>query len=129
MTIIPPRFNLARACLQRQTRETPDKLGLMVIGDASDVAGAERWTYAELDRAVRSIASGLLAQGLKRGDRVLLQLPNNSDYALLFFGAMAAGLVPVPISAQLRTTTPRVFISPSISRHPAVVACWPVPNA
>jgi acyl-CoA synthetase (AMP-forming)/AMP-acid ligase II len=96
MPAIPPRFNLARACLERQARDSSDKVALIVVTEASDIAGAERWTYAQLDYAVRSVAAGLLARGLKLGDRLVLQLPNNSDYALLFFGAIAAGLVPVP---------------------------------
>ncbi len=101
MPAIPPRFNLARACLERQARDSSDKVALIVVTDSADIAGAERWTYTQLDHAVRSVAAGLLARGLKPGDRIVLQLPNNSDYALLFFGAIAAGLVPVPISAQL----------------------------
>ena len=101
MSNIPPRFNLARACLQRQAREMPDKIALVVVSDIDDVVGAERWSYQALDRAVRSVAAGLLERGLKRGDRLVLQLPNTSDYALLFFGAIAAGLVPVPVSAEL----------------------------
>jgi acetyl-CoA synthetase len=32
---------------------------------------------------------------------VLIRLDNTSDYALLFFGAIAAGLVPIPASTQL----------------------------
>ena len=58
----------------------------------------------DLDRAVRSVAAGLLAEGLVAGDRIVLRLPNTSDYALLFLGAISAGLVPVPISSQLTET-------------------------
>jgi acyl-coenzyme A synthetase/AMP-(fatty) acid ligase len=96
---IPRRFNLARYCLERGARAAPDKTALIVV---RDVAGEpERWSYAELDRTVRAVAGGLLKSGLRQGDRILLRLPNNSDYALMFFGAIAAGLVPVPLSSQL----------------------------
>lgn len=96
---IPARVNLARHCLERGARVTPDKTALLVVGDVD--GEAERWTYAALDQTVRAIAGGLAERGLKRGDRLLLRLPNNSDYALMFFGAVAAGLVPIPLSAQL----------------------------
>ena len=43
--------------------------------------------------------------------------------------AKASNPVPVPTSAQFFTTTPRAFMADSIVRHPAVVACWPVPKA
>jgi acyl-coenzyme A synthetase/AMP-(fatty) acid ligase len=100
--MIPERFNLARHCLARPAEITPDKVALIVVGEvAAGMARAERWTYADLDLAVRRVAAGLLAEGLAPGERLLLRLPNNSDYALFFLGAISAGLVPIPISAQL----------------------------
>jgi acyl-coenzyme A synthetase/AMP-(fatty) acid ligase len=99
---IPPRFNMARYCIGRRAVERPDKLALIVVNDAAaPIETAERWTYGALDDAVRRIGAGLLARGLKRGDRVLVRLPNGSDYALAFFGCIAAGLVPIPASPQL----------------------------
>ncbi len=99
---IPEQFNLARHCLEQAARDEPDKIALTVVGDVDAGADqAERWTYGGLDRAVRSVAAGLQAEGLAPGQRLVLRLPNNSDYALLFFGAIAAGLVPIPVSAML----------------------------
>ena len=98
---IPDRFNLARHCLEHSALATPEKTALIVVGDVDRPEMAERWTYAELDRAVRSAGAGLLAEGLVPGDRLMLRLPNTSDYALLFLGAISAGLVPIPISPQL----------------------------
>jgi acyl-coenzyme A synthetase/AMP-(fatty) acid ligase len=99
---IPARFNLARHCLSRPAQLSPGKTALIVVGDLDiGIDGAEHWTYAELDLAVRRAAAGLLASGLASGDRLLVRLPNNSDYALLVLGAMAAGIVPIPVSAQL----------------------------
>ena len=43
--------------------------------------------------------------------------------------ANASSPVPVPMSAQFLTSTPRAFIVLSMVRQPAVVACWPVPKA
>jgi acyl-coenzyme A synthetase/AMP-(fatty) acid ligase len=99
---IPKRFNLARHCLARAALASPDKIALIVVNEFNEgLDGAERWTYAELDLAVRRVAAGLLAQGLAPGDRMLVRLPNGSDYALLFFGAISAGLAPIPVSTQL----------------------------
>src|SRR5262249_7921114 len=46
-------------------------------------------------------AGGLKAAGLAPGARILIRLDNTSTYALLFFGAIAGGFVPLPTSAQL----------------------------
>jgi acyl-coenzyme A synthetase/AMP-(fatty) acid ligase len=110
---IPPRFNLAGYCLGDAARDTPDKVALQVVGDMATSAHPESWTYGGLDRAVRGVAAGLLDDGFRPGDRLLLRLPNTSDYALLFFGAIAAGLVPIPVSAQLTEGEAAVLLEDS----------------
>ncbi len=98
----PARFNLSRYCLERAASTTPDKLALVIVSDVRrPIEEAERWTYGALDDAVRRVGAGLLDLGLKPGDRLMIHLPNTSDYALLFFGALAAGVVPLPASSAL----------------------------
>lgn len=98
----PARFNMARYCLNTAAQATPDKIALIVVSDAhAPVESAERWTYAQLDQAVRRVAAGLRRLGLESGARIMIRMGNTSDYALLFFGAIAAGCVPLPSSAQL----------------------------
>lgn len=100
---VPPGpFNLARYCLAPAPHRPGERIGLVVTHDLADpAAGAERWTYAELDDAVRAVAHGLTASGLRPGDRLVLRLGDTSDFALTFFGALAAGVVAVPTSDQL----------------------------
>ena len=96
------QFNLARYCLGEAARTTPDKTALIVVSDPEvSRVGVERWTYRQLDDAVRRLATGLRSLGLVPGSRIMIRMGNTSDYALLFFGAIAAGLVPLPSSAQL----------------------------
>lgn len=98
----PARFNMARYCLDAAARATPDKVALIVVSDAhAPLEQAEIWTYRQLDEAVRRIAAGLRAFGLEPGARLMIRMGNTSDYALLFFGAIAAGCIPLPSSAQL----------------------------
>jgi acyl-coenzyme A synthetase/AMP-(fatty) acid ligase len=98
----PTRFNMTRYCIGRAATANPDKVALTVVSDVdAPLSAAERWTFGELDEMVRRIAAGLLAEGLAPGDRLLVRLPNGSDYALVFFGAIAAGIVPVATSPQL----------------------------
>ncbi|MDS4027908.1 MAG: AMP-binding protein [Candidatus Contendobacter sp.] len=93
---------MARYCLRAVARAMPDKVALIVVSDAHAPAEAvECWTYAQLDNAVRRVAAGLRGLGLEPGARLMIRMGNTSDYALLFFGAIAAGCVPLPSSAQL----------------------------
>ena len=96
----PASFNLSRYCLAGSADSHPDKPALIVVGGAEE-AQTEVWTYGQLRTAVLQVAAGLLARGLRPGDRVMIRLPNTSTYALLFFGAIAAGLVAIPTSSQL----------------------------
>ena len=107
------RLNLSGYCLARAARASPDKAALRIVHAVGDPP--ESWTYAQLDLAVRRVAAGLLAEGLRPGDRLLLRLPNTSDYALLFFGAIAAGLVPIPVSAQLTDDEMAVLLEDSLA--------------
>jgi acyl-CoA synthetase (AMP-forming)/AMP-acid ligase II len=81
----PARFNMARYCLSAAAQATPDKVALIVVSDArAPVESAERWTYAQLDGAVRRVATGLRRLGLEPGARLMIRMGNTSDYALLF---------------------------------------------
>lgn len=78
-------------------RQTPDKLALSVVTPTR----AARWSYERLITAIRGTATGLLQSGLRPQDRVLLRLGNSATFPIAFLGALTAGLVPIPTSAQL----------------------------
>lgn len=97
----PERFNLARYCLQASARRYRDKTALIVARHPSRSEGDDVWTYGQLEDAILRVAASLKKPDLDRGDRILIRLPDTSGYALLFFGAIAAGYVPIPASDQL----------------------------
>ncbi|WP_416349361.1 AMP-binding protein [Pararhodobacter sp.] len=57
--------------------------------------------YATLARQVAGLGGALLAQGLTKGDRVLLAMSNNPDYLTILFACWQAGLTAVPVNAKL----------------------------
>ncbi|MSQ42478.1 MAG: AMP-dependent synthetase [Dehalococcoidia bacterium] len=95
-----PPLNLARWCLadHAEDRASGARPAFTFVHEDGR---ADRWSYAEVWERVQRIARGLLAGGLVPGDRVLVRLPHSPAYAFAFFGATAAGLVPVPASPQL----------------------------
>lgn len=54
-------------------------------------------TAAEFAEEVRAVAKGLIAEGLKTGDRVAIMARTTYEWTLLDFAAWAAGLVTVPV--------------------------------
>ncbi len=97
----PNDFNLTRYCLAYGISHTPDKPALVVLSDVKDDGPSEVWSYAQLEAAILNVAGALQARQIPLGARILIHLENTSSYAILFFGAIAAGLVPLPASAQL----------------------------
>jgi long-chain acyl-CoA synthetase len=62
--------------------------------------GGERLTYGQLwDRASR-VAGGLVADGVKPGDRVANLLPAGVGWVLAFLGTQLAGAVAVPVNTR-----------------------------
>ncbi|MBL9027960.1 MAG: fatty acyl-AMP ligase [Myxococcales bacterium] len=55
------------------------------------------FSHAGIERASARFAGALQSLGLKKGDRVALVLPDNTDFVFAFLGAVRAGIVPVPI--------------------------------
>lgn len=100
----PAPFNLADYVLSGGAA-TPEKIALQIVRPT----GAERWSFARLAAAVRGTGTGLLARGLTPGDRVLVRLGNTVEFPVVFLGAIAAGLIPVPTSAQLTATEATVL--------------------
>ncbi len=52
-------------------------------------------TYSQLERYSRQFAAFLHAQGLRKGDRIALMMPNVLQYPIALFGALRAGLIVV----------------------------------
>ena len=111
--IVPPRFNMAAYCIGQAAATRPNAPALIVVDDPGARAPAEVWTFAELEDACLRIAAALKASGLAPGARILIRLENTSAYALLFFGAIAGGYVPLPTSAQLTADEVRFLIADS----------------
>jgi len=101
MTELPPAaspFNLARYFLGASA--DPAKPALLVA-EGPQGRIVETWSYGDITDAVMRVAGGFSGFGLERGERVLLRVGNTSDFPLLFFGAIAAGLAPIPTSTML----------------------------
>ena len=63
---------------------------------------SETVTYAELAERVNRAGNALLALGLKPGDRLLMVVKDCPAFFYLFWGAIKAGIVPVPLNTLLR---------------------------
>ncbi|BBX54090.1 AMP-binding protein [Mycolicibacterium poriferae] len=68
-----------------------------------EVATGRRWTYAELDAEINTVARGLMAAGLAVGDRIGIWAPNCAEWVLVQFAAAKIGAILVNINPAYRT--------------------------
>src|SRR5436309_596141 len=67
------------------------------------VADGERLSYAEADARSAALAKGLLAEGIVKGARVGILMPNSVDFAIAAFAAARVGALFVPINTFSQT--------------------------
>lgn len=84
-----PRI-LAKFCEQ-----TPERI-FAVFADGTE------WSYARTRKESVTLAAGLAAQSVKRGDKVLIWLPNGQDALRAWFGTNHLGAVSVAINTAYR---------------------------
>lgn len=71
-------------------------------------------TYREMYQGIQRFASFLCAQGLQKGDRVILALPNGNEFFIAFYGVLYAGGIAVPINHN--SGPERIFSITDLSR-------------
>ena len=67
-------------------------------------ATGERYSYYDFDREIDALASGLLAVGLEKGDRIGIWSPNRYEWVLTQFATARIGLIMVNINPAYRLT-------------------------
>ena len=63
-----------------------------------------RWTWGQFDAEVDRIATGLLANGIGKGDRVGIWAPNCAQWAVIQFATARIGAILVTINPAYRTS-------------------------
>ena len=62
-------------------------------------------THSELNQRMESVAVMLTTLGMLPGDRLLLAMGNRFEFIEVFFGAMRAGIIPIPLNIKLGADT------------------------
>jgi benzoate-CoA ligase family protein len=74
------------------------------------------YPYQEVATAADAAGAGLLGLGLERGDRVIVAMRDRPEFVFAFWGAIKAGLVPVPIAQGLSSSDIQFMVSDSGAR-------------
>lgn len=84
--------------LTQTAQKYPDNHALIFSGGMAPLVGEQhsKMTYRQLEQLVNRFAVGLQNQGLQKGDRVALYMPNCPQYVIAYYGTLRAGGIVVP---------------------------------
>jgi long-chain acyl-CoA synthetase len=110
--MFPMAGGLMQQGLEAAARRFPDHPALL--------AGDDRWTYADLERAAHAAALHLQRQGIGPGDRVAVMTTNRPEFVAVVHGVAKAGAASVllnpawkalEVTGALRLTRPRYAVA------------------
>jgi long-chain acyl-CoA synthetase len=78
--------------LESAAAQDPDHVAVL--------AGDDRWTYGELDRAANALAQYLADRGVGRGDRVAVMTSNRPEFVVTVQAASKLGAAPVMLNSS-----------------------------
>ena len=104
--------------------EHPERDCVIFLEDGEnklDISGnSASMTYQENDQAACQVAASLQKRGIKKGERILVILPNSLEFVKIFYGCLYGGILAVPMSepagpqnmeAYLETFLPTLKVS------------------
>jgi non-ribosomal peptide synthetase component E (peptide arylation enzyme) len=92
---------------------TPDRLALVDAPNRTEFTIGEpgRWTYREVGERTDRLAAALAAEGVGKGDVVVVQLPNVAELVLVYLAAARIGAIVSPLPVQFRAHELRLTCS------------------
>ncbi|MDR1696049.1 MAG: AMP-binding protein [Endomicrobium sp.] len=95
---IPDNFNFAFDCLDELAAQTPDALALLWVSNNGE---EKRFTYEDIRRLSVKAANFFIAQGIEKGDMVMLTMSRDWRYWPVLMGLCRMGAVAVPATYLL----------------------------
>ncbi|WP_442581887.1 AMP-binding protein [Mesorhizobium sp. ASY16-5R] len=92
---VPDRFNIGVAVSDRWAASEPERTALLEYRAEGEPV---RMSYGELSRQSNALANALRGQGIGRGDRVALLMPQSFETAIAHVAIYKLGAIAVPLA-------------------------------
>jgi acetyl-CoA synthetase len=92
---LPDHFNIAEACCRRWARCRPEATALVIDREGQP---AQTVSYAQLQATANRLSHWMRQQGVQRGDRVAIVLPQCLETAAAHIAIYQLGAVAMPLS-------------------------------
>jgi acetyl-CoA synthetase len=94
---VPKNFNIAQVCCGRWAAGS-DAARRVAIVEHGTEGHHRRWTFAQLQEAANRLSQVLARQGVQRGDRVAIVMPQRFETAVAYMAVLQMGAVAMPLS-------------------------------
>jgi acetyl-CoA synthetase len=94
---VPRQFNIAQVCCGRWAARQ-DAMNSIAVHAYSTGYGGAFYTYFQLQEQANRLSNALVAQGVARGDRVAIVMPQCFETAVAYMAVLQMGAVAMPLS-------------------------------
>jgi len=136
MWFVGGKLNLCHNAVDRHLAARADQAAL--VWHSTEVNQEKTYTFAELHAEVQTMAAVLLAQGVRKGDRVLIYMPMIPEAAFAMLACVRLGAVhsvvfggfaSASLATRIEDSAPRVVVTADAgSRDGKVIAYKPLPD-
>ena len=95
---VPKRFNMAQACCGQWAAHPATARRTAIREHVTGQGLGRSWTYGQLQKAANQLSGVLKAQGVRRGDRVAIVMPQRFETAVAYMAVLQMGAVAMPLS-------------------------------
>jgi acetyl-CoA synthetase len=95
---VPKRFNMAQACCGQWAAQPATARRVAIREHVAGQGLGRSWTFGQLQKAANQLSRVLQAQGVQRGDRVAIVLPQRFETAVAYMAVLQMGAVAMPLS-------------------------------
>jgi acetyl-CoA synthetase len=95
---VPKRFNMAQACCGQWAAQPATARRTAIREHVAGQGLGQSWTFGQLQTAANRLSRVLRAQGVQRGDRVAIVMPQRFETAVAYMAVLQMGAVAMPLS-------------------------------
>ncbi len=95
---VPKRFNMAQACCGQWAAQPATARRTAIREHVAGQGLGRIWTFGQLQKAANQLSQVLQAQGVQRGDRVAIVMPQRFETAVAYMAVLQMGAVAMPLS-------------------------------
>ncbi|MCE2782508.1 acyl-CoA synthetase [Limnohabitans sp.] len=95
---VPKRFNMAQACCGQWAAQPATARRTAIREHLAGQGLGRSWTFGQLQKAANQLSQVLQAQGVRRGDRVAIVMPQRFETAVAYMAVLQMGAVAMPLS-------------------------------